>query len=96
MQGIYEGSYPKETTTERLQLAVSGSYGAVVKYGSFVLVTDAHWKAGYTAAVYQFIISGAQTIEDPVILVEEAPKRFEDNGHALEWCMNWVKGADAK
>ena len=43
------------TTIEKLQLAVSASYGAVIQYGDKVFVTDICWKGGFTAEIYEFI-----------------------------------------
>ena len=79
--------YEKESTIERLQIIVSPSYGAVVKYGEKVLVTDAHWQGGFEAAVYRFTDITQTDIEAPVQLEKIAPTRFEDAGHALEWAM---------
>ena len=79
------------TTMEHLQMKVSASYGAVLKYGDRVLVTDCHWKGGYTAAVYEFIETPEETgfgdIECRVSLIYKAKQTFEDNGHAIAWCM---------
>ncbi len=79
--------FEKESTMERLQLAVSRSCGAVVKYGEKVLVTDAHWKGGFEAAVYKFTDPTRTDIEAPIELEKISPIRFEDAGHALEWAM---------
>lgn len=88
-------TYENNTTTERLQLEVSRSYGVVVKYGESVLVADLHWKGFFEAAVYRF--TGECTdIEAPVELTRISPCYFEDSGHALEWCMNCVKEAEEK
>ena len=37
------------TTMERLTMKVSHSYGAVLKFGDLLFVTDIHWKGGFTA-----------------------------------------------
>jgi len=39
------------TTMEKLQMKVSATYGSVLKFGSHVLVTDAHYRGGFTANV---------------------------------------------
>ena len=41
------------TPIEKLQLAVSASYGAVIQYGDKVFVTHICWKGGFTAAIYE-------------------------------------------
>ena len=79
------------TTMEHLQMKVSASYGAVLKFGGRVLVTDCHWKGGYTAAVYEFIETPEETglgdIECRISLIYKAKQTFKDNGHAIAWCM---------
>ena len=78
------------TTMERLQMKVTAGYGAVLKFGNRVLVTDAHWK-GFTAAVYEFIESpeeaGVGDIECRLQLIRKADQTFPDGGHAIAWCM---------
>ena len=79
------------TTIEKLQLKVSASYGAVIKYGDRVFVTDCHWKGGFTAEIYEFVETPEETglgdIECRLHLIQTATERFEDNGHAIAWCM---------
>ena len=79
------------TTMERLQMKVTASYGAVLKYGDRVLVTDYHWKGGFTASVYEFVETpeeaGVGDIECRLSLIYKSDKTFEDNGHAIAWCM---------
>ena len=79
------------TTMEHLQMRVSASYGAVLKFSDKVFVTDCHWRGGFTAAIYEFIEAPEETglgdIECRLNLVAEATERFVDNGHAIAWCM---------
>jgi len=49
------------TTMERLQMKVSASYGAVLKFGDKVFVTDCHWKGGFTAEIYEFVETPDET-----------------------------------
>ena len=81
----------KITTIEKLQMLVSATYGAVIKYGDRVFVTDCHWKGGFTAAIYEFIETPEETglsdIECRLSLIQTADARFDDNGHAIAWCM---------
>ena len=81
-------------TIEKLQLAVSATYGAVIQYGDKVFVTDIHWKSGFTAKIYEFIESpedtGLSPIECRLSLLAEAEETFQDNGHALAWCFAQV------
>ena len=79
------------TTMEQLQESVSASYGAVLRFGDYVFVTDCHWQGGFTATIYTFVKASDGTtkgsIECPLALIEEAPQHFADNGHAIEWCI---------
>lgn len=85
--------FEETTNMEHLQEKVS-SYGAVLKYGEQVLVTDLGWK-GFVAAVYEFIETpeecGFSDIECRLNLVEAAEELFEDGGHAMAWCLGKVK-----
>lgn len=86
-------NFPEITSMENLQLKVS-SYGAVLKYGDKVLVTDIAWK-GFAAAVYEFVEGpeedGLADIECRLNLLEMANEVFEDGGHAIAWCMEKAK-----
>ena len=79
------------TTMEKLRMQVSATYGAVIKFGDRVFVTDSHRNGGFTAAIYEFIETpeetGLEDIECRVHLIQTATERFVDNGHALAWCM---------
>ena len=79
------------TTMEHLQMRVSASYGAVIKFGDRVFVTDCHWKGGFTAEIYEFVETPEETglgdIECRLHLIQTAANRFTDNGHAIAWCM---------
>ena len=57
MKAFYK--FEETTNMENLQMKVS-SYGAVLKYGEQVLVTDIGWK-GFAAAVYEFIETPEET-----------------------------------
>lgn len=80
------------TTIEKLQMRVSASYGAVLQYGDKVFVTDIHWKGGFTAEIYEFIDTPKETglsdIECRLNLYAKAEQTFEDNGHAIAWCLS--------
>lgn len=83
------------TTIEKLQLDVSGSYGAVIQYGDKVFVTDIAWQGGYTAEIYEFIEFPEDTrlgdIECRLTPWAKAEETFKDNGHALQWCFSQIK-----
>lgn len=51
MKAYYD--FPEITSMENLQSKVT-SYGAVLRYGDKVLVTDIAWM-GFAAAVYEFV-----------------------------------------
>ena len=79
------------TTMEKLQMKVSATYGSVLKFGSHVLVTDAHYKGGFTADIYEFVETPEETglgdIECRLNHISHAEQTFIDNGHAIAWCM---------
>lgn len=78
------------TTMEKLQMKVSAGYGAVLQFGDHVLVTDLNYK-GFTADIYEFIDTPKETglaaIECRLNHIAHAEQIFEDNGHAIAWCM---------
>ena len=83
------------TTIEKLQLAVSCTYGAVVKYGDKVLVTDMHWQGDFTAEIYEFIEfpedTGLGDIECRLTPWAVSEETFKDNGSALKWCFEQLQ-----
>ena len=82
------------TTIEKLQMKVSATYGSVLKFGDNVLVTDAHYKGGFTADIYEFVETPEETglvdIECRLNHISHADQTFPDNGHAIAWCMGQV------
>ena len=83
------------TTIEKLQMKVSATYGAVLQYGDKVLVTDIHWKGGFTAEIYEFVDdpeeTGLDAIECRLAPWVKAPETFQDGGHAVAWCFGQLK-----
>ena len=83
------------TTIEKLQMRVSATYGAVLQYGDKVLVTDIHWKGGFTAEIYEFVEdpeeTGLDAIECRLTPWEKAGETFVDGGHAMAWCLGQLK-----
>lgn len=79
------------TTMEKLSLAVSPSYGAVLKYGDKVFVTDCGHPNGFTAEIYEFVDdpeeTGLDAYECRLSRIKTAEQLFKDNGHAIEWCL---------
>ena len=79
------------TTMEKLQCNVSASFGAVLKYGDKVFVTDLNWRGGYVAEIWEFIETPEETgladCECRIELVKTSENSFEDNGHAIGWCI---------
>ncbi len=82
------------TTMEKLQMKVSTTYGSVLKFGDHVLVTDAHYRGGFTADIYEFVETPEETglgdIECRLNHTGRAEQTFIDNGHAIAWCMGQV------
>ena len=66
-----------------------------MQFGDYVFATDIHWQGGFTAEIYEFIDDPKElefgVIECRLNLYEKAEKRFEDAGHAIEWCINRIK-----
>lgn len=54
------------TTIEKLQMKVSATYGSVLKFGDHVLVTDACYKGGFTADIYEFVETPEETGLDDI------------------------------
>lgn len=79
------------TTIEKLQRKVSASYGVVLQYGDKVFVADIVYSGGFKAEIYEFVDdpdeSGFDACECRLNLYSKADQRFEDNGHAIEWCI---------
>ena len=82
------------TTMEKLQMKASATYGSVLKFGEYVLVTDACYKGGLTAEIYEFVETPEETglsdIECRLDHIGSAEQTFPDNGHAIKWCMEQV------
>ena len=82
------------TTIEKLQMKVSTTYGSILKFGDHVLVTDACYKGGFTADIYEFVeppeATGLGDIECRLDHIGSAEQTFTDNGHAIAWCMGQV------
>lgn len=83
------------TTIEKLQLSVSRTYGAVVKYSDMVFVTDINWQGGFTAEIYEFIEfpedTGLGDIECRLTPWSVSDETFKDNGSALKWCFEQLQ-----
>ena len=80
------------TTMEHLKDKVSATYGAVLRYGDKVFVTDIFWRGGFTAEIYEFVDdpeeSGFDAIECRLAMVDRSDRTFEDGGHAIAWCIS--------
>lgn len=76
---------PTTSTPEHLEM----SFSTVLNFGSNVLVAGYYYQphAGcYYGAVYSFTTAD-HTCEGAVKLVTTSEESFEDNGHAIAWCM---------
>lgn len=87
--------FPAESTLENLQIRFSGSYEAVVPYGSHVVAASYVWDATArdsicVGAVYAYATED-HSIEGPVKFIKESEISFPDEGHALEWGFNLAK-----
>ena len=90
---IYK-DYPQITTMEHLQIEISSGYGAILKYGEYVLVADLTFK-GFTAAVYEFIETPEETglgdVECRISRIAQADSYFKDSGTAVLWGFEQIK-----
>ncbi len=81
-------------TIEKLRMNVSATYGSVLKFGNYVLVTDANCKGRFTADIYKFTETPEETglaaIECILSHICHAEEIFADNGHAIAWCIGQV------
>ena len=79
------------TTIEKLQCKVSASNGVVLQFGDKVFVSDYVFPGGFKAEIYEYVETpeetGLDAIECRLNLYGKADQRFEDNGHAIEWCI---------
>ena len=83
------------TTMELLSLTDTVTYGAVLKYGTLVLVTDNSYRTGFTARIYEFVETpeeaGVDEAECRLAFCEKADEVFEDGGRAMDWCLSRAK-----
>ena len=76
---------PIASTPENLEM----SFSTVLNFGNDVLVADYYYqpKGGcFYGAVYTFTTND-RTCEGKVKLVTTSEESFEDNGHAVAWCI---------
>lgn len=73
------------TTPENLE----GSYSTVLTFGDKVLIAGYYYRPdhkNYYGAIYTFTTAD-HTCEGKVQLVTTSEETFEDNGHAIAWCI---------
>lgn len=76
---------PPMTTPENLEM----NYSTVLYFGNNVLVAGYYYQPRggcYYGAVYTFT-DADHTCEGAVKLATTSEESFEDNGHAIAWCM---------
>lgn len=80
------------TNMKRMREAID-PFGAVLRHGDFVFLTDACPGCGFSAAVYQPIEApdGDIAFEDCRLeCLKESEDIFPDGGHALAWCLQYI------
>ena len=86
---------PRKTTMENLDGYVGSGYGAIVKYGDKVIVTDVSYRGEFIAAIYKFDRKaesmGSSYVESDITFLKASEKTFEDGGHAIEWALQNCK-----
>lgn len=90
---VFTNNYrlPRKTTMERLEMYMGSGYGAIIKYGDKVIVTDVSYRGAFIAAIYKFDrkaeSTGSSYIENGITFLKASEKTFEDGGHAVEWAL---------
>ena len=77
---------PTKTTPEDLE----SRWSRVLTYGNRILLAGHYYTgtgADYFGAVYEFLDDDATTCEDAIGLREVSAVEFEDDGHAIAWCL---------
>lgn len=75
-----------ETTIEAMS---DWSIGASACYGGYVAIAGRTLK-GFVAIVYKFL-DDRREIDSKIRLVNMESKLYEDTGHAIEACIDWIK-----
>ena len=80
------------TTIEKLDLGMSPSYDALVRYKHHVCLATLTYKGDYEAEIYEFVdepeTDGFSEIECRLALIEKADTTFPDSGTAIKWCFD--------
>ena len=77
------------TTPEHLEMAFS----TTLTCGEYTFVAGYYYrpnKGCYYAAIYKFTTDD-HTCEGKVELLEVSDETFQDNGHAIAWCLTQIK-----
>ena len=81
------------TTIEKLALAASSSYDAIVRYKGFVCLASLTYKGTYDAEVYEYVDepdAEFSEIECRLSLHEKATEPFVNSGEAIKWCFDSI------
>ena len=79
---------PTKATPEDLESRYR--WGKILRYGNRILLAGHYWTgtgADWFGAVYEFLYDGETTCEDFIGLQEISGVEFEDEGHAIAWCL---------
>ena len=80
------------TTIENLDLKMSASYDALIRYKHHVCLAKINYKGQYEAEIYEFVdepeTDGFSEIECRIALTEKANTTFPDSGTAIKWCFD--------
>lgn len=80
---------------ETLEALENNKYNeALLVYGDTVLMSGFYWngphRPAYYAAIYETIYDHRVEAESDLELIAVSPEFFEDNGHAIEWAINYI------
>lgn len=91
-QKLEETKMTEFTTIEKLDLAMSPSYDALVRYKHHVCLASLNYKGEYEAEIYEFVdepeTDGFSEIECRLAMTEKADITFHDSGSAIKWCFD--------
>ena len=80
------------TTIENLDLKMSPSYDALIRYKHHVCLAKINYKGKYEAEIYEFVdepeTDGFSEIECRIALTQKADTTFPDSGTAIKWCFD--------
>ena len=89
-EGMKKYRLPNPTTSEDLEMRLSGMDGKILNFGDRVLMAGYYWNGkgqpSYYAAVYEHLDDDL-SCEGAIGLRAVSEVEFTDDGHAIAWAM---------